>query len=132
MRYITIPKPIDLKTIDDSAVVDSDGEPMVLDLFEYIRARLVDPKFTGDKKGYEAAMFMAECKAELDRQKAIEGLKVMKLETEFWKRLEAVTKEPTGAFDPRWAHSMVPIMKAVVEASDKDPQATPDLAAPAS
>ena len=123
MRYITIPEPVTLQTLSgvDVSNNEKDRKPLVLDIYEFIQTRMIDPKFSGENKGYEECIFMSECKAELDRQQTDEDRKVLELENEFWKRLVVTIRDPTGVFDARWSHSMVPIMRAVIEATDKSP-----------
>lgn len=116
MRYIIIPNPVLLQTISGDSVVDKDGEPMKLDLFEFIRSRLIDAKFAAPRVGYEAALFVSECKTALDIAKADLASDTFAIENDFWKALVEVTKSPTGAYDPRWAHSMIPIMEPIINA----------------
>ena len=75
---------------------------------------------TSLRQGYEAALFIFDCKAELDRQRLI-GQKVLAIETEFWKHLVEATKFPTEQYDKRWSYCMVPIMEAILKATNKHP-----------
>lgn len=123
MKYIKVPEEVELTTVTDDKVRNGQGELEILNVFQFIRLRLADPKFPGeDKKGYDGALFVQECKDEIDGQKDEEGLEVLQIENEFYKRLVAVMKDPTvGSFDSRWSYSMVPLMKAIMDATDKHP-----------
>lgn len=126
MKYIEVPEPVTLITLNDIEMKNEDQEPATTSLREFIIGRMMDVKFLGAKKGVEGAIFLMECKQEVEKQLGKKddekNPEILSLENETWKSLVESMKDPTGGYDSRYIHCLVPLMKPIMDATDKHPQ----------
>jgi len=116
MKTLKIPQDVELKDTLNRPVLAEDGKPVCLNLKTFLLLRMQDPKFAEGKTGLDAAEFALETKHMIESQSFIAGEKLM-LEDEQWRRLKAASLEPTSPYDPRIIHCLVPLLKAIVDAT---------------
>jgi hypothetical protein len=112
MKYITIPKPIELFSIQGDRIQDEHGVPQNMTFDQFVLGRLVDPAFGSDMA---AVCSVVEIKTQ---SKAANG--VLALENADWERLAEATRH--GKYHPLVAHCLLPFMKAITEASSTKPK----------
>ncbi len=121
MKYITIPDAIDIFNIDGVRMNDahSPEQGATLSFETFVKARLIDARFGADMAAVVAAVEIKK------RLKDANGLLV--LEEEHWLRLKAATEFPSreSPYHAEVSHNLVPFMRAICNASDTAPSATP-------
>lgn len=113
MKYIKKVEDVTATDIQDKVVVDGE-EPLKISLEGFILGRLSDPSFA---KSMDKVLSAFQIKQAL---KESEGEDFVALETSDWENLVKVVKEPSegAGYHPAIAVSLVPLMKAVTEATD--------------
>jgi hypothetical protein len=117
MKKIIVPEPIKVTDIFDNQIfMDENKTPFIIDLKIFLLGRLVDPKLTEGKNGMEAALFAFGLKTRIDTMNFEPG-STIELEDDQWNGVCRAIKEPTGGYDPRFQHKLVPFINAVIEAT---------------
>lgn len=118
MKYIKVLPDVMLTRPNGRGLIDETGREVMIPLSfkEFVFARLMDPKFSKDM---ETMMRAFEIKTQTEK-----ATDYLALEDADWKLLESVTRSPDQqtAYRPDVALSMLPFIRAIVEASSKDPR----------
>lgn len=116
MRYIQIPAPIEIVGRDAEG---NDTEPVELSFDRWlINNPLLDPEWGKDTR----SLFMAhDIKHKVKR---LDG-DVLELSDAEWSKLKAVVEKPTNGLNTFLALQIVDFMRAVIDATDKEPRAQP-------
>ena len=116
MKYMRMLENITLTNVFGQVIQAEDEEgnkqDAVLSFKDFILGRLLDSKFSQNVESVMSAMQIKEAINKAD--------KVLELETSDWAKLVEVVKAPSGGYNPTIAVSMVPFMKEVINASDKE------------
>ena len=87
---------------------------------DFVYTRLADPKFVEGREGAAGAIFALETKTTLDKGAWTEG-QYIALENEQYKALLRVIDKPSGGYDTRVQHCIVPYLRAIMGALDELP-----------
>lgn len=117
MYYIEVPEPVRMAAIDGSPILQEGNKEWFVTLAEFIQGRLTDKNLNSEMDRLFAVVDMREAVRELGDKK------YLALETKHWEYLRDAVKTPhpeTG-YNHIIAHNLVPLIKAVVNATDKKP-----------
>ena len=113
MKTLNVPPPVTVTDVFGNEIRTEKGALFIMDLKTFLLGRLVDPIFYEGKNGAEAAMLVLATKLRLDSSTFGETIE---LEDEQWERFCKAAKTPTGGYDGRFQHVLVPYIQAILEA----------------
>jgi hypothetical protein len=117
MKKIIVPEPVNVTDIFDNQIfADENKTPFIINLKTFLLGRLVDPKLTDGKNGMDGALLVFSLKTRIDTMNFEPG-STIELEDDQWNGVCKAIKEPTGGYDPRFQHKLIPFIKAITEAT---------------
>ena len=119
MRYIPIPKDVDLISITGEVVVGRDQKPMAGKFTNFVRGRLTDESFSKSMDAIQAAVHIRTSIEKIEKNGSIKYLAV---ESTDWNALVQSVKTPSATYDSRIGHCYFPHMEAITNATEEAPE----------
>ena len=130
MKYIALLPDITLKSLNGQPVMNAKNEEIVVTHEDFILGRLNGKHFGATMAGVLQAV---KIQAAVGAATGV-VLKVVALEDADYKPLAEEVRNPSSpatAYDPRFAPSLAPFMKATADAADEPPETPADEETPA-
>lgn len=106
-RGMAVPLDIAQKQIPDT-------KPVKFEQYKFLLERLSDQKFYAPREGFDAALFVAEARQEIEAQKDLAKERgYWEFEDERAKALLEAAMKPTGGYNPSIQHSLMPLLLAI-------------------
>ncbi len=111
MTRIPIPADITVTLLDGSPAL-VDGKPITLSFIDFCRSQLEDQRY--------GASMVAVVRANTIREALDAANGAVDLDEDLWQSLKAVVENPSRGYDAKVATSLLPFMRAIVDAKNTE------------